>query len=91
MDQWKLAAVMGAVALGGVAVGGWLFGAQHARAQQAAFTQCFVARQESVDTNGEGLIAQPRQSETVHVPPGWTVVGGGGLVGNWTSTIVLCR
>jgi hypothetical protein len=34
MEQWKLATVMGAVALGGVAVGGWLLGVDRARAQE---------------------------------------------------------
>ena len=41
--------------------------------------------------NNEGIIAQARVNELVYVPPGWTVVGGGGLLGNGTSAVLLCH
>ncbi|MBN8610176.1 MAG: hypothetical protein J0L92_06315 [Deltaproteobacteria bacterium] len=92
MEQWKLAAVTGAVALGGVAVGGWMFGTDSAWAQQRPFSECFIARQETVDTNDSGEIQAHGPDRTVRVPPGFTVVGGGGgQIGNWSSAIVLCR
>lgn len=94
MEQWKLAAVMGAVALGGAAVGGWLFGVDHASAQAArpqAFRECFTARQESVDVGNDGMIARPHVNEIVYVPEGWTVVAGGGLAAQGQSAIVFCH
>ncbi len=94
MEQWKLAAVIGVVALGGVAVGGWLFGANHADAQEArpAYRECFVARQENVDTNDRGQIEAFREDHVVLIPPGWTPIGGGGAGASGThGTLVLCR
>lgn len=91
MEQWKLAAVMGAVALGGVALGGLLFGSRPAQAQRAEFTECFLARQESVDTNAQGLIGRPGAAETIRIPSGYTVVSGGGVGPNWLGSVVLCR
>ena len=94
MEQWKLAAVMGAVALGGVAVGGWLCGVDHARAQEArpAFRECFVARQETVDTNNEGAVEPFRVDHIVTVPAGWTPIsGGGGATSHGHGAVVFCR
>lgn len=53
MDSWKLVLMTGLVALGGVGVGATVFGSQPAQAQRPQFRECFVARQESLDTNGE--------------------------------------
>jgi len=92
MEQWKLALVVGAVALGGVALGGVLFSSEPASAQTAPYTQCIIARQESIDTNESGRIAErPSPARLIEIPPGWEPVGGGGLNGNWVSSVVLCR
>ncbi len=90
MEQWKLAAVMGAVALGGVALGGLLFGSHPAQAQRAQFTECFVARQQSVDTDDQGRVHQPSPAQLFMIPPGYTVVSGAGGLGH-DGTILLCR
>ncbi|UJR83567.1 hypothetical protein [Sandaracinus amylolyticus] len=92
MDQWKLVLTGGGIAIVGMGVGAALFGTRPAVAQDAGFRECIVARQESVDVNGEGQMEHADRGHTVFVPPGWTPVGGGGLwPGNPTSTIVLCR
>ncbi len=95
MEGWKLVLAGGAIALAGMAVGAGLFGAQPATAQTTgAWRDCFVARQESVDTNGSGITERVDLSHAVLVPAGYVPVGGGGLGwgdGNPTSTVVLCR
>ena len=94
MEQWKLAAVIGAVALGGVVSGGWLFGSRGAAAQEepreAEFTRCFVARQPTVDTDDEGRTAPLTRDHLVLVPDGYTAVGGGGGPAG-DGTVVFCR
>lgn len=90
-QPWKLVLAGGAIAIAGIVAGAALFGSPPAAAQRAGFRECFVARQESLDTNGSGQIERLDLGHTVLVPPGWTPIGGGGLVGNWTATVVLCR
>ncbi len=91
MEQWKLAVVVGAVALSGVVVGAGCFGAPAASAQvaQPAFTRCFFGRQESVDVDNSGVVASPDLSHTINVPAGWTVVGAAGTEGQ--AAVLLCR
>lgn len=90
MEQWKLVVAGGAIALAGMGAGSFVFGAQPARAQRT-YTECFIARQESLDTNGSGDIETLDEGHTIHVPRGWEVVGGGGLFGSWVGAVVLCR
>lgn len=92
MESWKLVATGGAIAVAGMAFGAWVFGVRPASAQASGFRECIIARQESLDTNGDGVIARPDPGHTVRIPSGWTPIGGGGLwPGNDTSTIVFCR
>ena len=89
MERRRTAWVMGAVALTGAGLGGWAFGDTPARAQPTAFRECFTARHESVETGNDGMIQQPDLAHTVLIPPGWTVVAGGGYGG--LGTVLLCR
>lgn len=93
MDNWKLVMAGGVIALAGMVVGAWLFGGTPAVAQTDGWRDCFVARQESVDTNGSGRTESVDMGHTVLIPSGYVPVGGGGLWGdgNTTSTVVLCR
>lgn len=91
MEQWKLALVMGVVALGGVAVGAWAFGAPAATAQTPPFRDCVIVRQESVDVNDSGEVQRIGLARTIRIPPGYTPIGGGGLGPNWVGAMVLCR
>ncbi|MFO0685863.1 MAG: hypothetical protein U0234_27640 [Sandaracinus sp.] len=94
MTDWKLALVVGGVALGGVVVGAQCFGARPVAAQTSTtYTRCIVARQESLDTRDDSSIEAPDPGHTVTVPSGWEVVGGGGLSdrGNYVGAIVLCH
>lgn len=91
MQDWKLALVVGGVALGGVVVGAQCFGARPVQAQATGYTRCMIARQETLDTGRDGVITRPTTAEIIEVPTGWEVVGGGGPGGNWVGTIVLCR
>ncbi len=93
MEQWKLALVMGVVALGGVAMGAACFGGGRAEAQATGFRECIIARQESLDTDARGEIESPNPAHSIHVPAGWEVVGGSGVsaTSNWVGAIVLCR
>lgn len=91
MQDWKLALVVGAVALGGVVVGAQCFGARPAAAQTSGYQQCIIARQESLDTRNDGTVEEPRLDRTVLIPSGWKVVGGGGVTPAGTGAVVLCR
>ena len=92
MDSWKLVLMTGLVALGGVGVGATVFGSQPAQAQRPQFRECFVARQESLDTNGESQVQRPDRGHLVAIPRGWTPVGGGGYVASsHMGSVVLCR
>jgi len=79
MTDWKLAAVVGVVALGGVAVGATCFGAPPASAQSRAFTRCFIAYQQAVDVDGSSAVGAPDPAHLIDVPSNWVVVGGGGV------------
>lgn len=96
MKDWKLALVVGGVALGGVAVGAQCFGARPALAQtDRTYARCIVVRQESTDTGGDGTFGNPGVDHTVLIPSGWDVVGGGGQGGGGSGTylgaVVLCH
>ncbi len=95
MKDWKLALVVGAVALGGVVVGAQCFGARPAEAQSRSFRRCVVARQESLDVNGAGQIDRIDMGHSVMVPSGWEVLGGGGQgggsAGTYLGAVVLCE
>jgi hypothetical protein len=92
VQNWKLAIVVGGVALGGVVVGANCFGARPASAQEAVtYSRCFVARQESVDTRNDGTIETPNLDHTILIPRNWEVVGGGGGEGNYLGFITLCH
>jgi len=90
MQDWKLALVVGGVALGGVAVGAQCFGARPAAAQTSAtYTRCIIARQESLDTRDDSSIEAPNSGHTVSIPPGWDPVGGSG--DGVMGYVVLCH
>jgi hypothetical protein len=94
MEGWKLVMAGGVIALAGMAVGASLFGAQPVVAQSSGWRDCFIARQESVDTGGSGTTERVDLGHVVLVPAGYEPVGGGGMGlgdGNGTSTVVLCR
>lgn len=94
MQDWKLALVVGGVALGGVAVGAQCFGARPVAAQTSAtYTRCIIARQESLDTRGDSSIEAPDSGHTITIPTGWEVVGGGGPTPDdrFLGAIVLCH
>ena len=94
MQDWKLAVVVGCVALGGVVVGAECFGARPAQAQTAppTYARCIVARQESLDTHDDGQIEGPGLNRTILIPSGWEVVGGGGIEGtHFLGSVLLCR
>jgi hypothetical protein len=96
MKDWKLALVVGGVALGGVVVGAQCFAARPAAAQTTAtYSRCFVARQESQDTGSDGHFAMPGVDHMILVPSGWEVVGGGGQGGGNSGTylgaVLLCQ
>lgn len=91
MTDWKLVFAGGAIGILGMGAGAWLFGSPRAEAQQGPFTQCIIARQESLDTNNQGQIETPRIDRTIRIPSGWTPIGGGGLVGEWVGTVIVCR
>ncbi len=91
MESWKLVCMTGVVALAGVAVGATVFGSHPAEAQQGPWRQCVVARQESVDVNGDSDIETPTRGHLINVPSGWEPVGGGLVQHNWVGAVVLCR
>lgn len=69
----------------------WLVASRPVEAQaQGPYTQCFVARQESIDTNDHGQIERLEERRMVNIPPGWVPIGGGGepIAG---AAIVLCH
>ena len=63
--------------------------ADPAAAQTAAFHECFVGRQESVDINDEGRVERPRANRLIQIPRGWVVVCGGG--GPQGGLVVFCH
>ncbi|MGC4122256.1 MAG: hypothetical protein QM765_48270 [Myxococcales bacterium] len=74
--------------------GGLLLQTGRADAQAAtgprAYTECFAAT--LYDMRGKDLNEGAAPSKTVKIPPGWTPIGGGGgLRGDTTPTVVLCR
>ena len=96
MESFKVAFLASAMTLSGVALGAYLFAGNPVQAQQAGFRECFFARQESVDINNEGVVARPNRDQTIVVPAGFEVVGGGGASwlnsGNANSgTVLFCR
>ena len=91
MKDWKLALVVGAMTLGGVVLGATLFGSDPVQAQQGPYRECFIARQETVDTNNEAMIERPGRNRLITVPPGFEPVGAGGLDGNWVGVVAFCR
>ena len=94
MEGWKLVAMGAAVMLLGMTAGAQLFGAHAAEAQTTErWHDCFVARQESVDTNGSGTTETVRLDHTILVPSGYVPIGGGGMTGSsaWIGGVVLCR
>ena len=96
MESFKVAFLASAMTLSGVALGAYLFGGNPVQAQQAGYRECFFGRQESVDINNEGVVERPNRDQTIVVPAGFEVVGGGGASrltsGNAsTGTILLCR
>ena len=92
MEHWKLVLAGGAVAVAGMCVGAGLFGARPVRAQVAGYRECFVARQESVDTDGSGRVGSVDDAHTIRVPAGYVPIGGGGLGGaNLVGAMVFCR
>ena len=93
MQDWKLALVVGGVALGGVAVGAQCFGARPAQAQLGPYTRCVIVRQESLDAHNDGSIDPPNIDHVVLMPVGWEPIGGGGYVGAAAhmGSVVLCR
>lgn len=91
MDGWKLLVGGIVMAVGGGMVGAWVAAPPHAEAQ-AGFTRCFIARQESVDTDGSGSIEAPDSGHTINIPSGRTVVGGSGITAtSYLGGILLCR
>jgi hypothetical protein len=91
MKEWKLALVVGAMTLLGVAVGAQMFGAQPATAQTTGYRQCFIGRQETVDIDGEGVVALPERSRSIIVPSGYEVVSGGGGDATRSGYVLFCR
>ncbi len=93
MKDWKLALVVGGVALGGVVVGAQCFGARPVQAQVGPYVRCVIARQESLDTHNDGNIEAPNLDHVVLIPAGWEPIGGGGpsTSDNHLGTVVLCR
>lgn len=92
MENWKLVMAGGVIALAGMVVGASLFGGTPAVAQTDGWRDCFIARQESVDTNASGRTASVDSGHTILVPSGYVPVGGGGMWdGNDTATVVFCR
>lgn len=91
MESWKVGVVVAAATLAGVALGAWLFGDTRAEAQAGPYTMCFIARQESLDTNRSGQVQRMDDAHSIRVPAGYEPVGGGGLMGNWLGAIVFCR
>ena len=93
MQSWKVAAVASAMTLAGVVIGAVLLGHREAQAQQAPprFRTCFIARQQSVDTNDEAHINMPGTNRLISIPDGWTVVSGGGLAQDDQGSVILCR
>lgn len=93
MKDWKL--IMMGCAIGTVCstTTAWLVTSHPVEAQaQGQFTQCIIARQESLDTNDRGEIEAPHVDRVVNIPPGWVPVGGGGFRGDGAdSAVVLCR
>lgn len=92
MENWKLALVVSGTTLLGVVVGAQCFSTHPASAQQApggAYRECFFAEQETVDTNGDGVVAPPGRNRMISVPGGFDVISGGGGVHN--GTILFCR
>lgn len=89
MEQWKLVVAGGGIALAGMAAGASLFGASPARAQRT-YSECYFARQESVDTNASGDIERLDVPHTIHIPSGWDPIGGGGERPG-LGALVLCR
>jgi hypothetical protein len=74
----------------------WLVTSRPVEAQaQGPFTECVLARQETVDTNNSGEITRPGANRRINIPVGWEPIGGGGItepdMGDPTSTLVLCR
>jgi len=68
------------------------FGASPATAQsRAQYRECFFAYQEGVDVNDSGNISAPGQNRRINVPPGWTVVSGGGISTRAHGNLLLCR
>lgn len=91
--DWKQVAAGGALVLGGVLAGAHVFGAHDASAQapRQQFRECILARQESVDVGGDGVVALDRD-HMIRVPTGWTPIGGGGgFSGNATMSMAFCR
>ena len=93
MKDWKL--ILMGCAIGTVCstTTAWLVTSHPVEAQaQGPFTQCIIARQETLDTNNQGQIEAPRIDHTVIVPPGWVPLGGGGEANDDSdATIILCR
>lgn len=89
MKDWKLALVVGAMTLLGVALGAQVFGAQPATAQDAGWHDCFFARQETVDTNNDSVVATPDRAHTIIIPSGYQLAGAGGNAGG--GLMLLCR
>lgn len=94
MEGHKLVLAGGAIALAGIGVGAFLFSPRPATAQVSPFRECIIARQESLDTNGSGVIAEAGLNFRIVIPPGWEPIGGGGPEGGrdgWLGTVILCR
>lgn len=68
----------------------WLVTSRPVEAQaQGPFTQCTFARQETLDTNDQGVVETVRLDRSVNIPPGWVPVGG--TVYGRDGGVVLCR
>ena len=92
MKDWKLILIGCAIGTVCSTTTAWLVTSHPAEAQaERPFTQCIIARQETLDTNNQGQIEAPRVDRTVIIPAGWVPIGGGGLVGEWVGTVILCR
>ena len=93
MKDWKLILIGCAIGTVCSTTTAWLVASHPVEAQaQGPFTQCIIARQETLDTNNQGQIDAPRVDHTINIPPGWLPIGGGGRSDNtYEATIVLCH